>query len=106
MLQSRTFAVIAALCALVSCGAILGPSQSDIEAAVHDFYARGETANAPDLSTAHIAEYEGCQPRGGVFTCPVVYATEQGNRSILIWVVRAPSGGWEVRNLRDNERRR
>jgi hypothetical protein len=101
----RILAAAAALCALASCGAILGPSQADLEAAVHDFYARGETANAPNLSTAHIAEYEGCQPRGGIFTCPVVFATEQGNVPILIWVVRTTSGGWEVRNLRDNERR-
>lgn len=102
----RAFALAAALCALTACGAVLGPSQSDLEAGVHDFYARGETANAPDLSAAHIADYEGCQPRGGVFTCPVVYATERGNVPIMIWVVRTTSGGWEVRNLRLNERRR
>jgi len=95
-----------ALLTLSACGAALGPSQTDLDAAVHDFYARGETANAPDLSAAHIADYEGCQPRGGVFTCPVVYATEQGNVPIMIWVVRTTSGGWEVRNLRLNERRR
>ncbi|MCX7358089.1 MAG: hypothetical protein NT015_08115 [Alphaproteobacteria bacterium] len=102
----RALTLAAALCALASCGSILGPSQDDLDAAVHDFYARGETANAPDLSTAHIAAYEGCQPRGGVFTCPVVFSTEQGNVSIMIWVVRTTSGGWEVRNLRLNERRR
>ena len=102
----RALAAATALCALTSCGALLGPSQADLEAAVLDFYTRGETANAPDLSNAHIADYEGCQPRGGVFTCPVVYATERGNVPIMIWVVRTTSGGWEVRNLRDNERRR
>ncbi|MEQ1818777.1 MAG: hypothetical protein ABL871_09210 [Terricaulis sp.] len=102
----RAVAIAAGLCALTACGALLGPSQSDLDAAVHDFYARGETANAPDLSIAHIADYEGCQPRGGVFTCPVVYSTDRGNVPIMIWVVRTTSGGWEVRNLRLNERRR
>lgn len=102
----RALALAALLSPLTACGAVLGPSQVDLETGVREFYSRGETASVPNLSTAHIAEYEGCQPRGGVFTCPVVYATEQGNRSILIWVIRTPSGGWEVRNLRDNERRR
>ena len=102
----RAVVAAAALSALSSCGTLLGPSQADLEAAVHDFYARGETANAPNLSAAHLADYEGCQPRGGVFTCPVVFATERGNVPIMIWVVRTTSGGWEVRNLRDNERRR
>ena len=102
----RATIAAAALSALSACGALLGPSQPDLEAAIRDFYARGETASAPDLSNAHIVDYEGCQPRGGVFTCPVVYATEQGNVPIMIWVVRTTSGGWEVRNLRLNERRR
>jgi hypothetical protein len=102
----RVLALAALLGTLSACGAVLGPSQADLETGVREFYARGETANAPDLSAAHIAEYEGCQPRGGVFTCPVVYSTENGDVPIMIWVVRTTSGGWEVRNLRINERRR
>jgi len=102
----REFACAIALSVLASCGAVLGPSQEDLELGVREFYARGETASVPDLSEAHISSYEGCQPRGGIFTCPVVFATEQGNRPILIWVIRTPTGGWEVRNLRDNGRRR
>ncbi|MEQ1490918.1 MAG: hypothetical protein ABL932_10265 [Terricaulis sp.] len=102
----RAVALAALLVTLAACGAVLGPSQADLETGVREFYARGETASVPDLSEAHISSYEGCQPRGGIFTCPVVFTTEQGNRPILIWVIRTPSGGWEVRNLRDNGRRR
>ncbi|MCA8886476.1 MAG: hypothetical protein KDA35_07620 [Hyphomonadaceae bacterium] len=101
----RTVLAVAALCALAACGSLLGPSQFDLEAAVHAFYARGETAAAPNLSAAHIADYEGCQPRGGIFTCPVVFATDEGNVPVMIWIVRTTSGGWEVRNLRDTRRR-
>lgn len=101
----RALVLTAALCALTACGSLLGPSQTDLEGAIREFYAHGDSAGAPDLSNAHIATYEGCQPRAGVFTCPVVYATERGNVPIMIWVVRTTSGGWEVRNLRVNERR-
>jgi len=89
----------AALLALSACGGILGPTQPDLERAVAEFYVRGEHPAAPPLANAHITSFEGCQPINGTFRCPVVFSTEQGNVATLIWIVRTPSGGWDVRNI-------
>ncbi|ANP45939.1 hypothetical protein [Candidatus Viadribacter manganicus] len=99
----RDLAALAALCVLGACAGILGPTKADLENAVHEFYARGENPAAPALANATIAEYEGCQPRGGIFTCPVIFTTEQGRVATMIWIVHAPNGAWHVRNIALNE---
>lgn len=96
----RALAALAALFALTSCG-ILGPAQSDLETALHQFYA-GDQSDAPDLAAASIDSYEGCQPANGFYKCPVVFSTERGNVATLIWIVRGPNG-WQVRNIALNE---
>lgn len=98
----RAFAALSALCVLSGCG-VLGPSQSDLEAPLQQFYA-GDHAGAPDLAGARIDSYEGCQPGNGIYRCPVVFSTERGNVATLIWIVRGPGSGWQVRSIALNER--
>lgn len=99
----RALVVGAALCALSACG-VLGPAQPDLETALQQYYA-GDHAGAPDLAAARIDSYEGCQPANGIYTCPVVFATDAGNVPVLIWIQRE-SNGWRIRNIVLNQRQR
>lgn len=102
MIRAAIF--VAALSALASCG-VLGPTQADLEGAVHRFYASDHHDGAPDFAAATLSNYDGCQPRGGIFRCPVTFSTGQSEVRAMIWIVRGPDG-WDVRNIALNERRR
>lgn len=92
----RAVAALAALCMLSACG-VLGPTQPDLESALQHYYA-GDHAGAPELATAQIVSYEGCQPGNGIYRCPVVFSTEGSRVATLIWIARGPNG-WQVRNI-------
>jgi hypothetical protein len=99
----RALAALAALCALSACG-VVGPSQSEVESAIATFYTRGEHPAAPQLQDATISNFESCQPVTGAFKCAVIFSTADGEVATLIWIRRAPEGGWDVLNIVRYER--
>ena len=99
----RALMALAALCCLSACG-LVGPSQPELEEAVDAFYVRGEHPAAPPLQDATISNFESCQPVTGAFKCAVIFSTADGEVATLIWIRRAPEGGWDVLNIVRNER--
>jgi hypothetical protein len=96
----RTFAALAALCALTACG-IVDPPKPELQRAVDAYYA-GEHAGAPDLANPTIADLEICQPLSGLYRCAVIFSTDAGNVPTIVWVVRDPDG-WRVQTIVPNQ---
>lgn len=103
--MKRALVATAAGALLAGCG-VIGPGQGDLERAVQAFYAGGAPEGAADLRGAHVADFDGCQPLGGLYRCPVQFSTSAGDVATLVWIERTPAGGWHVRNIVLNERSR
>lgn len=105
----RAGTALAAVSMLAGCG-VVGPSQTELQGAVRDFYAHpGGVAISADtrrLQNHDMIELDGCQPNNGVFTCLAAFETDDGAVFANLWAERKPEGGWRVRNIAVQEESR